>query len=59
MSELQDVLAQLQRGQLPDAQQALLLAEIPIPRCWQISRASGAISRTVTLSAIRARYSFR
>ncbi|MDH3992982.1 MAG: 7,8-didemethyl-8-hydroxy-5-deazariboflavin synthase CofG, partial [Gammaproteobacteria bacterium] len=29
MSELQDVLAHLQRGQLPDAQQALLLAEIP------------------------------
>ena len=29
MSELQDVLEQLRRGQLPDAQQALLLAEIP------------------------------
>jgi len=29
MSELQDVLAHLQRGHLPDAQQALLLAEIP------------------------------
>jgi len=29
MSELQDVLEQLRRGQLPDAQQALFLAEIP------------------------------
>ena len=29
MSELQDVLEHLRRGQLPDAQQALLLAEIP------------------------------